>query len=139
MGKIRVVELKEEERLELESEYRTSSNHSYRQRCKLVLLKSEGRSAKEVGAILGMHRVTVNSWLDRFEAEGIAGLQIKPGRGRKPILNAATDTEKVRKAVKQERQRIKQAKILIEQELGKQMSEKTLKRFLKSLAAAIKE
>lgn len=139
MGNIRVVEIKEEDRFQLERDYRQSINHSYRQRCKLVLLKSEGRSAKEVGNILGMHPVTINTWLDRFETDGINGLKIKPGRGRKPILNAAADTEMVRKAVKQERQRIKQAKLLIEQELGKQMSEKTLKRFLKSLTVVTKE
>jgi hypothetical protein len=30
---------------------------------------------------------TVYEWLDRYLAEGIAGLYIKPGRGRKPAFS----------------------------------------------------
>jgi transposase len=30
---------------------------------------------------------TVYLWLDRFEAEGIAGLSLRPGRGRKPAFS----------------------------------------------------
>lgn len=29
---------------------------------------------------------TVYAWLDRYAAEGLAGLQIRPGRGRKPAF-----------------------------------------------------
>jgi transposase len=30
---------------------------------------------------------TVYAWLDRYRAEGIAGLTIRPGRGRKPAFS----------------------------------------------------
>ena len=61
----------------------------------------------------------------------------QPGRGRTPLLNVEQDAASVRKAVEQERQRLSQAKAILEDELDKRFSLKTLKRFLKSLAAPI--
>jgi transposase len=139
MGKIRVVELNEKERKSLEEGLRTGKSHSFRKNCQLVLLKSENRTSKEVGEILKMNPVTVNNWLDRYEAEGIEGLHVKPGRGRKQVLDPVADKEKVRQAVQKERQRLKQAKLILEQDLGKKFSLKTLKRFLKKMTVDTKE
>jgi transposase len=139
MGKIRVVSLKEKERQALEEGLRSGKSHAFRKNCQLVLLKSTARTSKEVGRILQMNAVTVNSWLARYEAAGIEGLRVKPGRGRKPVLDAVADKAKVRKAVEKERQRLKQAKLLLEEELEKKFSLKTLQRFLKKVAAGTKE
>ena len=83
-----------------------------------------------------IHPVSVNNWLTRYQAEGTAGLATKPGRGRKPVLEPVRDLEQVRKAVVEERQRLGQAKLMLEQQMGKKFSLKTLKRFLKKLSAA---
>lgn len=139
MGKIRVIGLKEKEREALEEGLRSGKSHAFRKNCQLVLLKSTMRTSKEVGSILQMNAVTVNSWLKRYEAAGIDGLRVRPGRGRKPVFDAVADQAKVRKAVAKERQRLKQAKLLLEEELEKKFSLKTLKRFLKKVAAATKE
>ena len=139
MGKIRVVSLKEKERQALEEGLRSGKSHAFRKNCQLVLLKSTARTSKEVGRILQMNAVTVNSWLARYEAAGIEGLRVKPGRGRKPVLDAVADKAKVRKAVEKERPRLKQAKLLLEEELEKKFSLKTLQRFLKKVAAGTKE
>lgn len=139
MGKIRVIDLTEKDRQALEEGLRNGKSHSFRQNCQLVLLKSSARTSQEVGHILQMTAVTVNNWLDRYEAEGIEGLRVKPGRGRKPVLDFAKDKAKVRQAVEKERQRLKQAKLLLEEDLEKKFSLKTLKRFLKKLAADTKE
>lgn len=136
MGKIRKIELSAEQRQDLDKGLRSGKSHAFRLRCQLVVLKSKGRSSKEVAAIVKMNPVTVNNWLSRYEAEGIAGLKTKPGRGRKLVLEPERDTEQVRQAVMQERQRLSQAKLLLEQQLGKEFSLKTLKRFLKKLSAA---
>lgn len=135
MGKIRTIELNQKERLALQSGYRTGKTHSYRKRCHSILLKSEGRLSYEVGQIVGMHEVSVNKWLDRYEAEGIEGLKTKPGGGRRPILDAQKDMDQIRQVVIKERQRLKKAKELLETELNKEFSVKTLKRFLKKLSA----
>lgn len=136
MRKIREIKLSSEQRAALESGLRCNKSHAFRQRCHLVLLKSEARSSKEVSGILKINEASINNWLTRYEAEGMAGLETKPGRGRKPILDPVADLEKVREAVVQERQRLSQAKLLIEQELNKEFCVKTLRRFLKKLSAA---
>jgi transposase len=136
MGKIRKIELSTEQLAELAAGIRTGKSHAYRQRCQLVMLKSEGRSSKEVAAIIKMNAITINNWLNRYELKGLAGLKTKPGRGRKLVLEPERDMGPVRWAVTQERQRLGQAKVLLEQQLGKEFSLKTLKRFLKKLSAA---
>jgi hypothetical protein len=61
----------------------------------------------------------------------------KPGRGRKAILDAQTDLESVRQAVRGNRQRLRVAKADLEEALGKSFSDKTLRRFLKETLHAI--
>ena len=135
MGRPRTVELSAEERLELERGYRNSSNASFSRRCHILLLKTESRTSAEVAEIIGTNQLSVNQWLDRYEAEGISGLYTRKGRGRRPILDTEKDGDKVRKIVQKERQRLKHAKKSLEEELGKEFSLKTLQRFLKNLSA----
>lgn len=137
MGKTRTVELSIEEKQALESGYQTVKSHAFRKRCQLVLLKSQGRTSKDVGQIVEMNQVSVNKWLDPYQAEGMEGLITKPGRGRKPVLDQEQDATKIRQAVQQERQRLSQAKQILEEELDKEFSLKTLKRFLKRLNAVV--
>lgn len=136
MGRTRIVELSLNQRKELEKGYRESKNATFSRRCHLVLLKSERRTSKEVAEIVGTNQISVNEWLNRYESEGIEGLKTRPGRGRKAILNQEKDKEAVRKAVENEHQRLKNAKELLEKELDKEFSLKTLQRFLKSVSAA---
>ncbi len=135
MGKIRTIELTVEQQKALQKGHQLGQAYTFRQRCQLVLLKSEGRTSKEVSCIIKMNEISVNKWLDRYQSEGIAGLMTKPGRGRKKVFDQAQDEPTVRQAVQKERQRLTQAKIILEKELNKQFSLKTLKRFLKSLTA----
>jgi hypothetical protein len=134
MGKTKVIELTKVQRAELESGYRNGRTHSFRQRCQIVLLKSEKRTSLGVVGILGGCEMTVNNWLARYEEEGIEGLRTRPGRGRKTILQAA-DLEQVKTAVKQSRQRIAVARAELEASLGKEFSQSSLKRFLKKTLA----
>ena len=138
MGKIKVIELTKVQREELENGYRNGKTHSFRQRCQMVLLKSEKRTSSEVVGILGGCEMTINNWLTRFESEGIAGLKTKPGRGRKTILQSV-DLEQVKAAVKDSRQRISVARAELEMSLGKEFSDSSLKRFLKKTLAATNE
>ena len=139
MGKITQVDLSEKQRQALEKGYREGRKHGYRKRCHLILLKSEGRSSEQVAAVLGICEIAVNNWVKRYLAEGIEGLETRPGRGRKPVLEKSVDFERVREAVKQNRQRIKLAREELQTALGKQFSAMTLKRFLKKTVAATNE
>ena len=84
MGKVKSIRLTDSERLSLEAGFRNGSSHCFRMRCRAVLLKSAGFSSKAIGLQTEMSHVSVNFWVKRFLAEGINGLQTRPGRGRKP-------------------------------------------------------
>ena len=137
MGKTRIIILTDEQRQSLEKGYKNGESHAFRKRCHIVLLKSEKRSSEEVSTILKVSEPSVNTWLDRYETEGIMGLFTKKGRGRKPILNVETDEGVVRDAIKIERQRLTETQAIIAKKLNKEFSTKTLKVFLKSLSADI--
>ena len=132
---LRTIKLTPPEYQALKSGYEKGKSSAYRKRCHLVILKSEGRTSIDVGQIIGLHQISVNNWLTRYEKEGILGLKTKPGRGRKSILDKEKDGQKIKDVVKKERQRLKKAKNIIENDLGKSFSLMTLKRFLKNLSA----
>lgn len=139
MGRIRTVKLTELQRQELEQGYNYGQSPVFRKRCHVVLLKSTGRSSADVSSIVGMNQMSINNWLNRYECEGIEGLKNKPGQGRKPILDTVSEKDKIKKAVQQERQRLDQAKQMLEKDLNKEFSKRTLQRFLKKLSADTSE
>jgi transposase len=136
MGRVNTPVLEAEAKRELEAGLRTSKSHTFRTRCQLVLLKAEGRKSKEVASIVKMCEMSVNNWVERYQAEGIAGLLTKPGRGRKPIIDRIQDEAEILKSVKANRQRLQTAKADWEAVSGKRISSSTLRRFLKALADA---
>jgi transposase len=139
MGKLKTIELNQAQRSALEKGYRTGKSHAFRLRCQIILLKCEQRTSAEIAEILGCCEMAVNNWLKRFAAEGVEGLRTKPGRGRKPILDAEKDLPKVKEAVQANRQKISLAKAELETALGKAFSQKTLERYIKNMVLAINE
>lgn len=137
MGRFIKITLDDQTRAALEEGNRHDKSHTFRQRCQIVLLKAQGRKSKEIATIFGCHEKSVNDWLHRYLSGGINGLRTKPGRGRRCILSAETDAMPVRQAVIQHRQRVSLAKAALEENLGKEFSQRTLVRFLKNLTADI--
>jgi len=131
--KAKVLNLSIEERASLEAGYKNSDSSVFSRRCHIILLKSDRRSSTEIGTIVGLNRQSVDSWVKRYQLEGLSGLLTKSGQGRKLILDPETEAFKVRQVVENERQRLKSAKVILEQELNKEFSLKTLQRFLKNL------
>src|SRR3954468_22390930 len=72
--------LSDEERKQLEQGYKASDHHCLRQRCKMVLLKAEGYTSKQVATILDTNEISVHNWLKRYAAEGLKGY--KPEKDR---------------------------------------------------------
>lgn len=141
MGKKRVPLLSQENLDELNYNYINGLSHSLRQRCHIILLKSQGHSSKYITTLSGypQDENTINNWLKRYELSGIDGLKNKPGQGRKKILDKAVHETVVKEIVKSERQRLNNAKSLIENKLDIKLSKKTLTRFLKKLTEPINE
>jgi transposase len=136
MGRVNTPTLTAGQRIELELGFREGISHSFRMRCHSILLKSEGRTSKDVGMIVGMRNVSVDHWVKRYKDEGFSGLFTRPGRGRKSIMQAE-DKESVLSAVKANRQRLQTAKAEWERSSGKKVSRNTFKNFLRSLAEDI--
>ena len=136
MPKVTVLTLSAEERTALEKAAKYGTTPSFRLRCQAILLKTEKRTSVDVAQQLGCCEMSVNDWLKRYQKQGLAGLKVQKGRGRKAILQADTDLAAVRHAVQGSRQRLSLAKAELEQELGKQFGMLALKRFLKKTVAA---
>jgi transposase len=133
--KAKTLKLIETARLELNEGYKHSTSPQFSRRCLILLLKNKELTSNDIGELLGITDQSVNNWVKRYEAKGIAGLKTKSGQGRKPIFNKEEDEKRVRAILKKERQRLKLAKEEIEQKCGKEFSLITLKRFLKTLSA----
>ena len=48
-----------------------------------------GRTEPQITAAIGLARRSVQTWVQRYNAEGLAGLRDRVGRGRPPILSEA--------------------------------------------------
>ena len=88
--KRRYLTLSKTEVVELEKVRDHHKKPYMREKASALLKVASGQSANSV-ALNGLHKTrdpdTVYSWLDIYEAEGIAGLLIKKGRGRKPAFS----------------------------------------------------
>lgn len=131
--KVKQLEITEAERIELEKGYKYEKG-TFSQRCQIILLKTKNYSSVSIADVLSINYQSVNNWVKRYRKEGIDGLRTKPGRGR-PSTFKPSDEKLVKQIVRQERQRLKRAKELLETELDKEFSVQTLKRFLKNLTA----
>ena len=96
---IKILEILPAERDELERRVRADTT-SRRDclRARIVLLRSEGIATHAVAERLGVSAVTVSKWSQRFDEEGIAGLQDSSGRGRKPSIPLKTIAKVIEQA-----------------------------------------
>ena len=86
---IRIPQLSEEQRAALEQLYRKTKLPRVRTRAQMILLSAEqGLKAEEIAAIVRESEVTVLTWLKRYLAEGIEGLQDAPRAGRSATVTA---------------------------------------------------
>jgi len=86
----RTCALTESERRALERLRATSPRPYLRERAAAILQIAQGVAPYHVarhGLLQPRDPDTVYAWIDRYLAEGIAGLTIRPGRGRKPAFS----------------------------------------------------
>jgi transposase len=84
---MRYIKLEEAARYELEKVYHTHAKSHVRQRAHSLLLSSRGYSIPRIARIFSTRTHTVREWFNRWETEGIQGLEIRPGRGLKPAIH----------------------------------------------------
>jgi transposase len=77
------VSLSPEERQELERWQRmTTKEVGPVRRGRIILLAAQGTHFTEIARVVGMSRRFVYRWVQRFQAQGLQGLQDRPRPGR---------------------------------------------------------
>jgi transposase len=94
MPKLLTVCLTPEQQEQLEH-IRDTDKHPYmRERASAILKVAEGISGRQValdGLLKQRKPDTIYDWVERYQSEGIAGLPVKSGRGRKPAFSSKYD------------------------------------------------
>lgn len=126
------IKLSPEEIKTLQEGHKNHSSYQFRDRCQCLLLSNEGKAVKELAGILRVSAISIYNWFNRWEQKGIVGLMNEKGQGRKAIL-VSSDGQKVKEKVQLHAQQLKVARAELKNELNKEFSDKTLKRYLKKL------
>jgi transposase len=93
---VKVLSASDEVRAELRRRANGRANeHRERFRAGIILQRLQGVAIKEAAARMSTSARTVSVWSSRFERSGLAGLDDKDGRGRKPSL----PTDKVARVI----------------------------------------
>ena len=101
---------------------------------KLQAIKSSKEyDIKMVAEVFGVSRMAIMAWIKAFSTEGITGLQMKPGRGRKTFLTVE-EQEAVRKWLTDDcNLTIQAVKLRIEGEFGKVLGKSATHNLMKSM------
>jgi transposase len=130
---MRFIELDKVSVKELNRVYRTHPKAYVRQRAHCILLSNKSFTVPQLARIFDTRTHTVRTWFDRWQNEGIDGLQIKAGRGLKPVIDI-TDIEVVN-CIKQEIQlnpcNLQQAILRINSILNTSFTYRQIKTFVK--------
>ncbi len=84
-----MLELSEQQRRELRRLSRRAPRGHVRLKALGLWNLGRGKRPGEVADILGVHPRTLRAWVHRYQAEGAAGLAVRPGRGRPAQADAA--------------------------------------------------
>lgn len=137
--KKRYIKLTSEQKAVLELGHKSGRSHDYRSRCHCILLSDKGWSVNELMHFFQVSNKSIYTWFDRYESEGISGLEIRSGRGRKRKLDIdnADHVATVKASLAKENRSIKQLKEELESKYETSISDTTLRDFLKVLVTDI--
>ena len=126
--------LSEVEKQTLEEAHRNHPQFRARHRAQALLLNARGYSIVQLQCIFEVGRDTVSGWLDRWEFDGIVGLSDEARSGRPPIFTLE-EQHKFKTFVDENPHQLKEAATRLREEVGKDASLYTYKRFLKKHTA----
>jgi transposase len=73
-----------DQRRELEKTARTGQPAYVRRKALVLVNLADGRSVRELARLFRASRQSIYAWRDSYDREGVQGLWVHPGRGRKP-------------------------------------------------------
>lgn len=88
MAKRYVIELNDTERAKLEAWVKNPPKPHLRKRAWAILLVANGQPEYKAADDFRVRvdRTTVSEWVNRYLNEGLEGLKVRPGQGRKPAF-----------------------------------------------------
>ncbi|WP_170299139.1 helix-turn-helix domain-containing protein [Larkinella terrae] len=121
---------------QLRQTIRESQSNVLKKRCQCVLYSYYGLTVSELMDMFAVDRRSIYNWMNRWQEDGVQGLQDKPGRGLKPKLNPDDQqhVEKVIQAMMSFPKEPRQALQQINHQLPKPVSQDTLRRFVKKIS-----
>jgi transposase len=134
MKSYRFIKLSDSDALAVFNGIKFGKTHHFRERCRAIDLSNKGEKVPQIAYLLEKRCETIRQWFNNWEASGLSGLDIQPGRGLKPILSKSEDLiAEIKKKVKE--QPLKLLNILegISTFVGQAVSKDTLIKFLKKL------
>ena len=131
----RFIKLNELEKIRLEEGWKKGKKATFRSRCHYILLSNKGMTINEVGSIYNKGYQAISRWLNRYEEKGINGLHTAKGKGRPAIIRIDNEPamKKIEEFVEEHPKNLKVVVAKIKEDLGKEMSVKTLQRILKKV------
>lgn len=98
-----------------------------------AIISAKTHGIKAVSEIFNITRMTLMSWIRKFEEESIHGLEIKPGRGPKPKLSSEQE-DKVRTMIlSNPNTTVKELRLNIIEKFGVTLGKSTVHRLMKKL------
>jgi len=76
--------LSKEEQKALRELYRRTDKDDVRTRCQMILLSSEEYAVSKIADLTLFNEDSILYWFDRYEQDGLAGLEDRPRTGRRP-------------------------------------------------------
>lgn len=76
--------LTKEEQKALRELYRRTDKADVRTRCQMILLSSEEYAVSKIADLTLFNEDSILYWFDRYEQDGLAGLEDRPRTGRRP-------------------------------------------------------
>ena len=130
---MRFIELTSKEKETLEQAFQRADKAYLRNRCQAILLSHRRYKVGSIAALFETRTHTIRSWFDQWQAQGLAGLTIKPGRGRKAAIDFTQEplVEDIKQQVKLNAQDLDQVSNFINQKWGLSLSKGQVKTFLK--------
>ena len=131
----RYIKLTVEEVASLKKGFKSRKPYVFRRKCDCILESNRGKSINELRELFKVRRATITEWFNRWENEGINGLEMRVGRGRAKKLNLDNELQvkRVKELVENNPQNLNRVLDSLKSEYKIDLSKKTLKRFLKNL------
>jgi len=114
----------------LHAMHRYHPSRRARMRAHGLLLSHQGVSMPQIACMYQVDYRSVSSWIDQWQTRGLVGLYDQPGAGRRPILSL-DEQQKVQQYLQDSPKDLKKVVHQLEQETGKRVSTKTIKRLIK--------